>query len=170
MAEQIQPQQSETNAGDEYIANRRLARVYAEALLNVAEKRGQTEAVGEELGELVQDVLLSHPEIEQLFASRAIRRTRKEPMLRDALAGKVSETLFNFILVLNERDRLELLRPVYLIYRDLLDERAKRVRVQVRTAAPLNDDEQRKLRETLQRALHQEPVLDVRVDPELLGG
>lgn len=170
MAEPIQPHPPETNAGDEYIANRRLAQVYAEALLSVAEKHNQVEEVVEELRGLVDEVFRANPEIETLFSSKAVRRAQKEPIIRAALGGKVTDTLLHFLLVLNERDRLELLRPVFLVCRELLDQRAKRVRVHVRTAAALDDEQQHRLAETLRASLHLQPILDVHVDPSLLGG
>jgi F-type H+-transporting ATPase subunit delta len=105
-----------------------------------------------------------------LLKSPAVRRAEKEPLIRQAFGGKASDLVLNFLLVLNEKERLALLRPVANALRDLLDERAKRVRVRVRTAVDLDEDQKRKLQETLRKQLTLEPVLDVRVEPELLGG
>ncbi|HVL10931.1 MAG TPA: ATP synthase F1 subunit delta, partial [Gemmata sp.] len=51
-----------------------------------------------------------------------------------------------------------------------LDDRAGRVRVRVTSAAELSDEQRRSLSGKLAEMLKKEPVLDVRVDPELLGG
>jgi F-type H+-transporting ATPase subunit delta len=52
----------------------------------------------------------------------------------------------------------------------LLDERAGRVRVKVSAATKLSDAQRDALAEALSTLLKQQPVLDVRVDPDLLGG
>ena len=76
----------------------------------------------------------------------------------------------NFLLVLDDHDRLDALRSIDAAVRDLYEERTGKVRVEVRSALPLTEDQREKLRQELRASLGREPVLDVRVDPELLGG
>jgi F-type H+-transporting ATPase subunit delta len=73
-------------------------------------------------------------------------------------------------MVLNEHERLELLRAILAAYRNLRNERARRVRVQVRTAVPLPDDQRARLQEEVREAFQLEPILEAVVDPEILGG
>src|SRR5947209_2412114 len=147
----------------------RLAKVYAEALMGVAAQQDQAEAVGDELTALVA-MLTEHPQIGQFFANPTISRRRRDPILDPALEGRTSPVVRNFIGVLNQNSRLGLLRAVAAAYRDLLDVRAGRVRVRVRSAVPLTDEQQQELRSMLAAALKREPVLDLRTDPGLLGG
>jgi len=72
--------------------------------------------------------------------------------------------------VLNEHDRLDLLRAIRAELRKLLDERDRILRVPVRTAVPLADDQRQRLEEGLRNYFQMNPVLDTTVDPELLGG
>src|SRR5262245_2865499 len=60
----------------------RVAKVYAEALLNAAEKRGQADEVLEELESLVQDLFRADPEFETFLSSGAVGRDRKAAVLR----------------------------------------------------------------------------------------
>jgi F-type H+-transporting ATPase subunit delta len=76
----------------------------------------------------------------------------------------------NFLLVLNHHDRLDLLRPICDAYRGLRDQRARRIRIQVRSAAPLDDGQRDRLQRELQETFHLEPILETEIDPELLGG
>jgi F-type H+-transporting ATPase subunit delta len=148
----------------------RIARVYAEALLRAAEKHSQAEAVGEELDSLIKDVFRASPELEQLLHNRAISRDRKAPLIEKAFAGRASEAFLNFLLVLNHHERLELLRPIAAAYRELLDQKANRVRVLVETAVPLPDDQRDALQQRLRATMRREPVLETAVNPDLLGG
>jgi F-type H+-transporting ATPase subunit delta len=160
----------ETSAGGEGTGIRRLANVYAEALLAAAEERNEVEAIGQELAALVDQVFKNHPQFELFLASRAVSRVKKEPMLAAAFEGKCSDLFYDFIRILNRKDRLDLLRYIAFSYLDLYDVRAKRVRVIVRTAVALEDAQKDNLRQTLQAKLQLEPVLVERVDPSLLGG
>jgi F-type H+-transporting ATPase subunit delta len=152
---------------------RQVARVYAEALLKDAEPQGQADAVGDDLASLRADVLGRHPELEEFLSSMAVGRARKEQAIRGAFQGRVSELALNFLLVLNAHDRLELLRATAEAYKDLLDERRHRVHVLVRSAAPLSEPQLERLRGEIRATADGrpiEPVLETRVDPDLLGG
>lgn len=153
---------------DGVAARNRLARVYAEALAAAAGDRA--DEVGQELVELVRGVLAANPTIEAYLASPAVSTRTKQPVLDAAFGTTVSPPVRNLIGVLNQNRRLDLLRPIAAAYRDLLDKRVGRVRVLVRTAAPLSDDQYGRLKETMAARLGKEPVLHVRVEPELLGG
>lgn len=160
----------ESRAGAEGSSERRIARVYAEALLSVADQRGQAEDIGRELRALVTDVYAKSPEIEATLASPAVRRSAKAPVLERAFKSNVSELLFNFLMVLNGKDRLTLVRHVAAAYRDILDQRAKRVRVTVRSAVPLTAAQTEQLKAAIGQATGLEPVVQAKVDESLLGG
>jgi F-type H+-transporting ATPase subunit delta len=162
--------ETESRAGEEGSSERRLATVYAEALLDVADQRGEADEIGRELESVVREVLAESPEVERTFASPVVRRGVKEKLIDDAFKGKVSDLLFNFLHVLNSKDRLLLLRHVVAAYRDLLDQRHKRLRVRVRSAVPLDESHTETLRQEIAQATGLEPVISARVDPDLLGG
>ena len=151
-------------------ATRHVARVYAEALLNAAAKAGRDTDILRELEGLVGEVFARDPAIEGFLASAAIDRTRKAAVLRDAFEGRSDELLVNFLHVLNEHDRLDALRAVAAVYRELYDDRSGRMKVNVTSAAPLTDEQQDRLRHQLREQFHREPILHARVDPDLLGG
>src|SRR4051794_17277749 len=146
----------------------RLARVYAEALTAAAGP--QADAIGDELDELVNDVLAEHPAVERFLASGAVGRKVKASVLDAALKSGTSELVRNFVGVLNQNGRLGLLRAIDAAYKRLRDEAGGRVRVTVTSAVALSDEQVQRLRQTLSAQLKAEPVLDARTDPDLLGG
>ncbi|MBI1917902.1 MAG: ATP synthase F1 subunit delta [Planctomycetes bacterium] len=152
------------------VGARRVARVYAEALFNEANARNQSREILDELEALVNDVVRPNPDTEAFFRSAAIGRDRKAEALRAALGGRTSDLVFNFILVLNDHYRLDLLAVIVAAYRELLEQHTGQMRVQVRTAVPLDHDHQERLRHELRQAFAREPILEQRVDPDLLGG
>jgi F-type H+-transporting ATPase subunit delta len=122
------------------------------------------------LESLVQDVFRLDPEFESLLASGAVGRPFKEDVLRKVFANRASELFFNFLLALNHHERLDLIRPILAAYRELRDQRAHRIRVLVRSAVPLPEDQRERLRQDLRQTFQLEPNLELQVDPELLGG
>ena len=148
----------------------RLAKVYAEALLAAAIVRGTADDTGAELTDFVTGVLDANPAVEAFLASPAVGRKAKTAALEAALPGRVPDLLRGLFVVLTRNGRLDLARGVAAAYRRLLDDRAGRVRVKVTAAVELSDAQRAALSRTLSGILTQQPVLDVRVDANLLGG
>jgi F-type H+-transporting ATPase subunit delta len=152
------------------IAEQRIARVYAEAVLNAAEARHAVDEVKEELRELVEAVFESEPDFEAFLGSGATSKDTKQQVLSAVFENKSSELFFNLLMVLNEHDRLALLRPVHIVYNQLLDQRRRRIPVQVTTAVPMTDDQAGRLVSFLRDNLQLEPILEARIDADILGG
>jgi F-type H+-transporting ATPase subunit delta len=152
------------------VGTQRVARVYAEAILRAAEARQQTGELAVELDSLVNDVLPADPLLDLFFSSGAIGKHAKAEVIRSAFAGRASELLVHSLLVLNDHERLDLLRPIVAAYRELRDRREGRLRVHVRCAVPLPDDQRERLLQQLRDTFHKEPLLETQVDGDLLGG
>ncbi len=167
MTDITQPNRHATVLDDD---TRHVARIYAEALYGAAEKQGQAAEVLDELEALVAEVFNRVPRLEEFLASAAVGRERKAEVLRQTFQGRASDVLTRFLFVLNNHDRLGILRAVALTYREMHDRKTGRVQVRVESAVPLPDDQQERLRQELRAALRREPVLQTRVDPDLLGG
>jgi F-type H+-transporting ATPase subunit delta len=151
-------------------ATRHVACIYSEALLGAADKSGQSQEVLEQLEELVRDVLSRDRAFALFLSSAVVSRDHKREALRRAFEGKILEILYHFLQVLNDHNRLGILREVAVMMRDIHDRRAGRMRVEVACATPLDDDQRERLRHELRDKFKREPILSVRVDPELLGG
>jgi F-type H+-transporting ATPase subunit delta len=152
------------------VRSQQVAHVYSEALYNAAQKQGKAEALLEQLQSLVSELFAAEPLLEKFLASGAIRRDVKRATIDRAFGGKADPLLVDFLQVLNSHGRLGLVRAAALAYRDIHDQRSRRVRVKVRAAAPLSSAQQDRLKAELRDNYQLEPILDVRVDPDLLGG
>jgi F-type H+-transporting ATPase subunit delta len=148
----------------------RVARVYAEALLNAATERSQVDEVFAELGELIDNVLGTNAELWGFLESPVISRERKAEVIARTFKGKASDTLYRFLEVLNNHGRFELLRPIRAVYQELLIERRHQTPILVTSAVPLTDAQREKLLALLRQGMQREPLLREQVDPTLLGG
>lgn len=157
------------NVLDEGVVRSRLARVYAEALLNVAAKAGIQDQVSAELDDLIRNVLAAKPEVEAFLNNPTVGKRAKEPAIAEAFAS-ASEPVRHLLGVLNLNNRLRLVRSIAAVYRDIRDQQAGRLRVTVKSAVPLTDEQTNKLKATLEASLKKTPVIATVVDPELIGG
>jgi F-type H+-transporting ATPase subunit delta len=152
------------------VSAQRVARTYAEALLNAADKQGQADSVLEQLDSLVADVFGAQPQFEAFLATTAIGREQKAALLQKVFGGKASDVFLNFLLVLNRQDRLGLLRLIRTEAQQVHNRRTNRRPVQVVTAVPLPEPQRDRLVQQLRDTFRFEPLLETRVDPGLIGG
>jgi F-type H+-transporting ATPase subunit delta len=148
----------------------RLARVYAESLLAAAADPAQIQLLIEEIDSLIDDVFRSDHRLEVIFSSAAVGRTARLGVIEKIFMGRASDLFVKFLLVLNEHERLDLLRPVRQALHDLDNERHHRVKVHVFTAIPLPADYGARIAGAVQHRFGLEPILIPHVDPSLLGG
>jgi F-type H+-transporting ATPase subunit delta len=148
----------------------RVARTYAEALLATAKARGEADSIGEQFRSLGKDVFPAVAGLEDFLDSPSVNKKRKEAAIRQLFDGKASPLFLDFLLLLNNKDRLGILRLIAIAYRSLRDNEANRQRILVETAAPLADDQKAALEKTLAELTGKTPVLVVREAPELIGG
>lgn len=145
-----------------------IARRYGRALFESSVEDGSTADVGAGLAELADAVsaldpgtlapgLLSPEQREQLASSLVSR------LGSDSLIGR-------FVGVLAANDRLDQLPAIQARFRGLEDTAAGRIRVHIRAATELTDDERSTLTSKFETMTGRQVVATVEVDPALLGG
>jgi F-type H+-transporting ATPase subunit delta len=147
-----------------------LGAVYAKALLGATEKAGQSEAVMEELDSLVTDVLSALPQLDSILSSPRIGYEQKEQILQRAFGDRMRPQLLVFLKVLARRGRFDCLRAIQQATRTLFNEMRGRAEVEVRSAAPLDQQTIAEVTARLRAALHRDVDLRLKVDPDLVGG
>jgi F-type H+-transporting ATPase subunit delta len=150
--------------------SRYIAGVYAQAVLGAAEKAEATESVLEELEAFVSQVVDPNPEFEEFLRSGIISRETKEHVLQKTLAERIDPLVLRFLMVLNQHHRLDVLKAVVAVAREIDDRRRGRIPVEVTSAVPLNGELSGRIRDRLQTVLEKEPILTSRVDPGVMGG
>ena len=146
-----------------------IARVYAEALFEIAQERGQASSVREELSQQAEVVRRSEP-WRTFLETPAIRREEKAATIEKVFRGKVSELAMDFLMVVARKNRLGLLDEIAETFENLEDQAAGRVRGNIVTAVELDPQEQVRLAEQVSRALRKTVTLQSRMDPTILGG
>ena len=142
---------------------------YAEALFEAARERDELEAALEDLRDFVR--ALEESEELRLFYYGGQVPEREKRRALDALAQGMTTSARNFLKVVSDNGREEILEEVLLRYEDLVKEHLGRVEVEVTTAVELSGEELERIKERLAGVLEgREVILDTKVDPDILGG
>ena len=148
----------------------KIAEVYAEAYLNaVASQGGSIEEAVAEFTSLV-DILKVQPKFGDVLASAMVPSNEKVDLMKKAIASKASPLFWNFLQIVAKRNRLDLLLPIFLQAKILLDKRQKRIPVTITTATEIDQQLFSTLSEKLREELDGEPVIRSVVNPDVLGG
>lgn len=149
-----------------------LSRIYAESLFNLAMDEGgrdRLESLSGELDELLE-LTRRMPDLNEFLASRIIATKDRKASLRTIFDGKVSELLFKFLMVLNEKERLNQLLPIVSAYQTMVQEKFGRIEVDVYTREAIPQEQIDAITSEIQRALDREPVVHPYTDAKMIGG
>jgi F-type H+-transporting ATPase subunit delta len=142
---------------------------YATSLLQLADEQQQAQPIGEELDQLAE-ILEQNPSFGLYLADPCIGQEERSRVLRDIFAGKINPLLWNFLGILNLKNRLSLLGQIITAYGDLLDEKFGKIEVDVTTAHQLSADDLEMVRQRVSSALKKDAVIHQYVDESIIGG
>jgi F-type H+-transporting ATPase subunit delta len=143
---------------------------YARALLDVAIKEADPARIGSELDAIV-DAIRGDRELTGRLLSPEVPATARINAMR-ALAerGGLSTPLARLLVMLAERNRLELLPDLREVYRERLLEHQNVLRASVTAAAPLQEPAVQALEQRLSAVTGKQVTVVTAVDPSLIGG
>lgn len=147
-----------------------VARVYADAVWEVAVRDGVVEDFIEEYDSLVADVLDKQSELEIFFSLGSINPDQRQAMVDHIFKDRASDLLYNFLKTLNAHDRLGLIRAVGVCLKERYDQSKGLVPVLIKTAVPLQEDQRQAVLKLLTDDFKIKPHLESETDPSLLGG
>jgi F-type H+-transporting ATPase subunit delta len=145
-----------------------VARVYAEALFDVAKEKGKLDAIGEELNEFV-DVLEGNRDLQVFFFSPYFSSAEKVEGLKRAIDGGDPE-LVNFLELLIEKNRMTEIFRIRRQLEQLWKQENKRIDVTVTSAVELDPAVVERIGEEIERQTGRKVELASRVDDDILGG
>lgn len=142
---------------------------YALALFETARQRGHEEAVAQGLFSAVS-VLRQSDKLGSVLQHPLLSCQDKKRLLLKALGEKYSPLFEDFIELLLERKRLNMLPWIA----QQFDKKSREVRGEVKakvvSAIPISDSQEKSLERILSEATEKKVTVDVSVDPNILGG
>jgi F-type H+-transporting ATPase subunit delta len=147
-----------------------VARRYARALFAIGVDRGAFEAYGREL-EALAATYDGSPELRVTLQNPVFGLAQRRAVLERLLPRlSASREVHNFALLLLERGRITALPAIARAFREMVDEKLRRVRARVLSAKPLDPGTQAQVQRALERRTGKSVVMSTEVDPSLIGG
>ena len=164
------PKRSSSLDAPRDIGAARLAKVYAQAIVDAADRHQCQAEVLEEFTQIVEDVLPRVDNIASVFESPRISTSDKSALVRDTFSEKVLPITLNALLVLADHGRLGLLPELVVALRRELDRQAGKREAVLTTAHPITSDEQTAILKSVEGSLGESLTAHFSVNPDLLGG
>ena len=145
-----------------------LARPYAKAAFEVAAGSSDLDGWSSRLGLLAR--VTEDSSINELLTSPSLTGTQKAAVLRDICGDDLDTSTENFLLILSENQRLQLLAQISEQFEIMKANHEKAVDVDIMAAQKLENDQLSNLNNVLEKKLGRKINMQVRLDKNLLGG
>ena len=146
-----------------------IARNYADALLALARKAGDTAAWGRMIAD-VADAMERDASLRHFLESPRVDAAKKNEILGRAFQDRMPRLFVRYLQALVKNRRQMLIPAIAVAYRDLLDEAEGRVHARVTLAQEPSEAETAAIATQLGRSLGKTVVPHVSVNPAILGG
>ncbi|MEX0599759.1 MAG: ATP synthase F1 subunit delta, partial [Rhodothermales bacterium] len=145
-----------------------VARRYARALYEEAERTSKTDAVDEDI-ELIVTSLEDSGELVRFFNSPVISREKKQDVVRALFSTHIDGLTLKFLEMLVQKQREDVFLEIASSYRNLRNEQRGIIEATARTAATFSDEERDHLAASLSRLTGKQVRLQVETDTGLIG-
>lgn len=143
---------------------------YASALLDLAEKSKSTDSIQKDFG-VLRAMLAESTDFVQFVRSPLSGKKQQAEVMNTLLEKQKLNTLtMNFVGVLIQNRRLNVLEGVMDAFDRMVSERKGVVRVLVETAHQLNAKQKEDVSVKISSALGKDVIIDAQVVPEIIGG
>ena len=146
-----------------------VARVYAEALFELARAAGQIKETRSELEELVQ-LIERTPEFGQLLVVIGTDMERRRAALEKLFRGRLSDRVLNTLHVLNKHRRTQLLPALARTFAEFQERFADEVEAVATTAVQLAPDQIEEVVKLAAQLSGKHALVRFNVDPQIVGG
>ena len=147
-----------------------IATPYAEALLQVAESRQETDTVATQVRELLA-LWNGSAQLREAMASPVLEPDAKKAALAALFDEQVTPSVQNLLKLLADRQRIAMLDAVLERFLELYRELRHITLAKVSSATPLSEEQQAQLNQKVQAIAGTKAVeFDLNVDPSLIGG
>ena len=147
-----------------------IAKRYARAFFEIAGEEKRYEEYYRELGRF-SAVFRENKSLEEFLANPIFAQPDKKAVVESVLEKiRISPLTANFLKLLTDKRRIEILPDIERCYRELMDNALKKARVTVKTAFPLSGELSRRLQSGLEELTGREVEMTVLEEPSLIGG
>jgi F-type H+-transporting ATPase subunit delta len=147
-----------------------ISKRYARAFFEIAEEEKKLEQYYNELRQF-SSIIAENKDLGGFLANPIFEQESKKKVL-EKIIGKLSlsKMTINFLKVLIDKKRIDVLSDIEICYRQLMDETLQKSRVTLKTAFPLSREMQDYITVNLEKVTGRKVEVTVENDKSLLGG
>jgi F-type H+-transporting ATPase subunit delta len=147
----------------------RVARRYAEAVLELAADQKQGERLAGDL-ELIQKAMKESVELQGFLKSPVISKEKKRAILASLFKAKVDVLAFDFLNLLVEKGREDVLESILVEYFKMRDDQLGIVTFELRAAVDMTSDQQKAIAKRFEGMTRKKIRVVFSVEKQLKGG
>lgn len=145
-----------------------IARPYAEAVFAQAMASQQLQEWSASLAFL--SAVMSDAAMRAVIGNPKVGKQRLSDLILDISAGQINEACRNLVRLLVDNDRIQIVPQIAALYEQRKHEAEGVLEVNVESAFPVTDEQQRSLADALKAKLGREISITTSEDPALIGG
>jgi F-type H+-transporting ATPase subunit delta len=147
-----------------------ISKRYARAFFEIASEEKQLERYYNEINQFAS-IIAQNKALGEFLANPVFEQESKKGVVENIIGKlKLSVMTVNFLKLLVDKRRIDVLPDIVFFYRQLMDESLKKVRVNLKTAFPLSSEMQAYITSRLEKVTGRKVEVSVEKDPDLLGG
>lgn len=147
-----------------------ISKRYARAFFDIAVEEKKIEGYYNELIQF-SSVIDRDKALRDFLANPVFEQAVKKGVVEKIISKlALSPMTINFLKLLADKKRIEVLPDIATCYRQMMDEVLRRVRINVKTAFPLSDEMQTYIKTGLEKLTGRQVEINLEKDPALLGG
>lgn len=142
---------------------------YARALLDLAEARGLTQQVVQDVAG-ISEVIRQNPVFARYLSDPSVSDSERDQLIDRVFAGKTSDLLVAYLKLVNAKGRLGAFPQIARAVQDLVDRQAGNLTVDMTVAQQLPDDAVEQIRRQLSEKLQKNVTVKQKTDDSIIGG
>lgn len=151
------------------MAQIRVARRYAHALIILAEEQKKLETIFDDLDRILS-LIRSSRELTLFLQNPSIGKGKKRNVFNELFSNTVDELTMKFILLLVEKGRENIIPGIIEQYRSMVDEKMGIVRAEVKSMVSLDKKQEKNLQKQLEGYTGKKVEITYSLDKNLQGG
>ncbi len=151
------------------MAETKVARRYAKALLDLGKEQNNVDVLYEDL-KLIAQYIRGNRQLAGMFQSPVIHNYKKEAVIDQLFKGKVNDVTIQFLHIIVRKNRDYFLRDIALSFLDLYKEYKNIKTAYVTTAVPIDDRLRNQVLSILKKNTGSDIELQETVDNKIIGG
>ena len=143
---------------------------YAEALLDLAKSNDSLKETTNDMN-IVSQFLLNSSDLKKFLGNPLVTREAKKNVVKDILGEQISSNTLKFLLLLVERNRIQVLESIAQKFLELSYKQDSIEIAKITSSIQLSADQQKEIAEKLKKITGAKQIkLALKVDPQLIGG